>query len=79
MAITGKSLYQAGKEVYALNVRNNIRMSPLRDIGNIYSFYSKIFLAGVGTTAALAAMTFLDTFSTEIFSPIVTTIVSNTL
>lgn len=79
MAITGKTFYQAGREAFSLNIRNNHRMKPLRETGYIYTLYAKILFASVATVAALAALTFLDMFSTKIYSPVVTAVVSNYL
>jgi len=75
IALTGKSFCGAARAAFSLILKNPLRMGVVASIGGIFVLFGKIFVAGITALGAFYTITSLDTFSTQIYSPFIPTIV----
>lgn len=75
IAITGENFCQAAWESFYLILRNAGRFAALDTVGAIVLFFGKVFIAGLTGLICYIIMIKADYFKTEIYSPVVPTIV----
>jgi len=75
IALTGKGFCGAAKDAFMLILNNPLRMGVVSSIGSVFVLFGKIFVASLTALAAFLVITNWDTYSEQIYSPFIPTLV----